>query len=144
MKILLTLTLSFFTSAVMACTDFSGSYKDEVASVYSVVQSGCSTVMVNNNEGTETIIADGQFRVTEENAEVRISSAANFIGDNLTIEGRIEYLIALPPEVPVELIPVKFVTVYTLDSAGNLWMNFTIINSKDQVIGESATMHQRV
>lgn len=144
MKVLLALTLSLFATVSIACTDFTGSYKDEESQTYTVSQSGCATVTVNDQEGTETIIVDGQYRVTEETDEVRITSAANFVGAGLVIDGKIEYKIPFPPEMPVDMIPVKSVAVYTLDSAGNLVVNVVVYNASNQVLGESTQTHQKI
>ncbi|MBC7428057.1 MAG: hypothetical protein H7336_05570 [Bacteriovorax sp.] len=144
MKLLLALSFSLFASASMACTDFSGTYRDESSATYNVSQSGCATVTVNSSEGTETIIADGQYRVTSEDEQVRVTSAATFVGANLTIDGIVEYKVTLPPQVPADKIPARVVTIYTLDSAGNLVMNLSVLNSSNQVIAQGTMTQQRI
>lgn len=144
MKLLLALSLSLFASVSMACTDFSGSYRDEASNTYTVAQQACYSVTVNNQEGSQTIIADGVYRVTEEDDSVRITSAASFTGADLVIDGRIEYKVALPPEVPTELIPVRAVTTYSLDSAGNLVTSVVVYNSNNQSIGQATQTHQKI
>lgn len=144
MKLLLALSLSLFASVSMACTDFSGSYRDEDSNTYTIAQSGCVSATVDDQEGTYSIIADGQYRVTEENDEMKISSAASFQGVNLVIDGKIEYKVAFPPEIPTEMIPVRTLSVYSLDSAGNLVMNIALYNSNNQVIGQASQTHQKI
>ncbi|MBC7713007.1 MAG: hypothetical protein H7177_06695 [Rhizobacter sp.] len=143
MKFLGVLAFALFTSTAMACTNFSGSYRDEQMGTYTVTQSGCETVTVNSSDGIETIIADGVYRLSSEDEQVRIMSAAMFVGANLTIDGKIEYKVPLP-QVPADKIPARVVTVYNLDSAGNLVMNFSVINSSNQVIANGTTTHQRI
>lgn len=144
MKLLLALSLSLFATVSMACTDFTGSYRDEDSQAYTVAQSGCSSVTVNDQEGTTIVIADGQYRVTEETDEVIILSAANFIGATLTVNGKMEYKIPFPPEVPTDMIPVRSVSVYTLDSAGNLVIDTSVFNSNNQVLVQSTQTHQKI
>lgn len=144
MKLLLALTFLTFSTVSLACTDFSGSYRDETNQTFNVSQSACASVTVNSQEGTETIITDGQYRVTEDSDEVRITSAASFVGANLTIDGKIEYKIPMPPEIPAEMIPVRAVTIYTLDSVGNLIMYIAVYNSNNQVLGEATQAQQKI
>ncbi len=141
-KLLFALCLSLFTTAAMACTDFSGSYRGEEG-IYSVTQSGCSNVTISDSSGSSTLITDGNFRVTEDSPEVRVYTAATFVGNNLTLENRIEYKIALPPEVPVDAIPARIVIVIVKDSAGGLVQTMTFYNSKGQVLGSESSTHPR-
>ncbi len=144
MKLLLALSLSLFAFSSMACTDFSGSYTDEFSDAYKVSQNACASFSVSSDTEIYSIMTDGKFRVTEENDEARISSAASFSGANLIVEGKIEYKVALPPEVPTELIPVRVVTVYSLDKLGNLVLVTTIYNSKNQIIEQETQTHQKI
>jgi hypothetical protein len=144
MKLLWALSFALFTSASMACTNFSGTYIDDQTKTYTVTQSACESVVVVSSEGSETIIADGVYRVTSEDEQVRITSAANFIGENLTIDGKVEYKTPLPPEVPADKIPARVVEVYTLDSAGNLVMQLSVLNLNNQTITSSTITHQKI
>lgn len=143
-KILFALCFSMFTTAAMACTDFSGRYRDEDSALYTVSQSGCASITVSSSTGEGTIITDGQFRITDEDEQVRVYTAASFIGVTLTIENRLEFKVPLPPEIPADSIPVKIILVYSKDSAGNLLITTTLYNSNGQVLGSESSTHPRV
>lgn len=142
-KLLFALCLSVFTSAAMACTNFAGNYRGEEG-VYTVSQSACASVTISDSSGSGTIITDGQFRVSEDNEEARILTAASFVGTNLTIDNRVEYKVPLPPEVPADAIPARIVIVIVKNSAGGLVQTVTIYNSKGQVLGSESSTHPKV
>lgn len=144
MKLLIALCFSLFASVTMACTDFTGNYRNQQNEVYSLQQSGCASVAIIDNEGTNTIIADGQFRLTEETDEVRILTAASFVGANFTLDHRIEYKMPLPPEVPTEAIPVKMIVIYVKDTAGNIIETTTLYNSLERVLATMTSRHQKI
>nr|BDT26810.1 hypothetical protein BHI3_02760 [Bacteriovorax sp. HI3] len=147
MKVVLALCLSlftFFSSAAFACTDFTGRYKNEQNEIYTVSQSACASVTVTGSDGSDTIITDGQFRLSEENEDVRVFTAAAFIGVNLTLNHRIEYKKPLPPEVPPTAIPVKILEVYVKDARGNVVLTTTIFNSTGGVLASMTSLHQRI
>ncbi len=143
MKLLLALCLSLSTSVALACTDFSGKYKNE-QEVYTVSQNACASITVTTSEGSGTVITDGQFRLSEQNDDVRIYTAAAFIGNNLTLDHRVEYIQPLPPEVPPTSIPVKMLEVYTKDARGNVVFTTTVYNSAGGVLGSMTSVHQKI
>ena len=61
MKLLLALSLSLFASVSMACTDFTGKYRNAESEVFTLQQSGCASVTLTDDTGSATIIADGQI-----------------------------------------------------------------------------------
>jgi hypothetical protein len=141
MKLLFTIAFSLFASVAMACTDFSGTYLTHVErNPYTITQSGCSSITEDN----QTIITDGQYRVLDEDENVRVLSAASFIGANLTIDSNIEYKVAFPPEIPTEMIPTKIIMIYTLDSARNLQSVTTVYNSAGQVLTTESGTDERI
>ncbi len=144
MKVLLALCLSLFTSAALACTDFTGRYKNEQNEIYTVAQSACASLTVTNSEGTQTIITDGQYRLFDENEDVRILTAATFVGANLTLDHRFEYKRPLPPEVPPSAIPLKMLDVYVKDARGNVILTTTIFNSAGGVLASMTSLHQKI
>lgn len=145
MKTLLALGFSLFATVSMACTDFSGAYRSqEDGDVYTLQQSGCESITSNSSDGTSTIITDGQYRLNEEDENVRILTAATFIGANLTLDSKIEYKQPLPSEIPVEMIPAKVVMIAVKDSAGNLVTTTTIYNSTNQVLATSTQTDQKI
>lgn len=145
MKTFLALGLSLFATVSMACTDFTGSYRSQQdSSTYSIQQSGCTSITSNTNEGTMTVLTDGQYRVSEDNEHARILTAAKFVGSNLTIDGKIEYKQPLPSEIPAEMIPTKIVMIVVKDSAGNLVTTSNVLNSDDQVLGSTTTTDQKI
>lgn len=141
-KFLFALCLSLFTSVAMACTNFSGSYRGEEG-VYTVSQSGCASVTISDSNGDMTLITDGQFRVVEDAPEARIMTAASFVGNNLTMENRIEYKVPFPPEVPADAIPSRIVVVVVKNAAGALVQTTTFYNSKGQSLGSESTTHPK-
>lgn len=144
MKLLLAISLSLFTTAALACTNFSGKYKNEQNEVYTVSQSGCASVTLVSSEGTQTILADGVRRVTEENAEVRVSTAASFIGANLTLNHLLELKVPLPPEVPPTAVPKTILEVYVKDARGNIVQTTTLYNSAGTVLNTMTAVHQKI
>lgn len=144
MKVLLALCLSLFASAALACTDFTGKYKNEQNEIYTVSQSACASVTVTGTEGAGTVITDGQFRLSEENEDVKVLTAAAFIGANLTLDHRIQYKKPLPPEVPPTSIPVKILEVYVKDARGNVVLTTTIFNSTGGVLASMTSLHQKI
>lgn len=91
-------------------------------------------------DGEQIFLADGKFRVVEESDEMRVSVSSKFIGSNMTVEFRIEYLIKPSPQIPEDLIPTKILSIYTLDAAGNLKMTTTVYNKNDQVMTSDTTI----
>jgi hypothetical protein len=141
MKLLFTVAFSLFASAAMACTNFSGSYRNDVeGKIYSIQQSGCSSISA---EG-QTIITDGQYRVLNEDETGRVMVAASFVDANLNVDTTIEYKVSIPPEFPEEMIPVKITIIYSMDSAGNLTTLSTAYNSHGQVISSESNTDQRI
>lgn len=144
MKVLLALCLSLFTTAALACTDFTGRYKNEQNEIYSVSQSACASVTVTDSDGAQTILTDGQYRLSEENEDLRVLTAAAFVGLSLTLDHRFEYKKPFPPEVPPSAIPVKMVDVYVKDAYGNVILTTTLFNSAGGVLTSMTSVHQRL
>lgn len=136
----MTSILLIFASASFACTDFTGNYLDDDSNTYSIVQSGCESFTLAGNSN----IADGQFRTQQETATIKISTAASFIDYYLQVENIVDYKNPFPPEMPVEMIPAKYVTLYTVDWKGNLAIDTTVYNSKNDVISSENTIHQKL
>ncbi|MEA9356573.1 hypothetical protein SHI21_10175 [Bacteriovorax sp. PP10] len=134
MKLLLVLCFSMFASAAMACTDFSGNYRNGEGVQTQIQQSGCTSVTFSNVEGTGTIITDGQFRVLQDDADVRILTSAAFVGATLNLEGKFEYKQPAPPEMPSEYIAKRFSMVYTKSNSGDVVAVMSVYNSQNQVI----------
>jgi hypothetical protein len=140
MKILMIFILLTFASASFACTDFTGKYLDDDSNPYLIIQSGCASFILAGNSN----IADGQFRIQQETAAIKISSAASFIDYYLQVENLVDYKNPFPPEMPLDMIPAKYVTLYTIDWKGNLAIDTTVYNSKNDVISSENTIHQRL
>lgn len=63
------LALSFFTllsTHAFACTDFSGDYRTEVYTYYSIAQNGCESMDVIDESGTQQMVFDGVERLLAE------------------------------------------------------------------------------
>lgn len=134
MKLFLVLCFSMFASAAMACTDFSGAYRNGEGVKTQIQQSGCANVTFTTVEGSGTLITDGQFRVSQDDAEVRVLTSAAFVGSTLNLEGKIEYKQSMPPEVPAEAIPTRFSLVYSKTNSGDVLAVMSAYNSQNQVI----------
>ena len=139
MKLLLPLFLFSFSSITLACTDFSGNYLDDDLHPYAIFQDGCNSFKI----ASTGYIADGKFRVKEESAAIKIITASTFIEDYLQIENILEYKIPFPPEMPLELIPAKYITLYTTGSSENLAIDTTVYNKNGDVISSENTIHQK-
>jgi hypothetical protein len=139
MKLLLIGFLLSFSCMSLACTDFSGNYMDDDSNAYSIVQSACGSFII----ASTTYIADGKFRPKEETSSIKITIASTFIEDYLQVENILEYKTSFPPEMPLELIPAKFVTLYTIGWMGNLAIDTTVYNKNGDVISSENTIHQR-
>lgn len=145
MKILLALCISMFATGAFACTDFSGKYINTELEVYTVEQSGCESVTYIEDDGDRKIyIADGEYRLTEDDEDIRIYTATNFIGDNITLDSKIEYKKPFPPEMPEASITRTSKLIYTKDADGNLIENFYIYNSEGVILGSATTTHPKV
>lgn len=144
MKIMLTIALSLFTSLAFACTDFTGTYRDQEYKVYSVNQAGCSSIVLNNDEGTFSAKADGQFRVSSEDQHARVLTAILFSGKDLIMDHHVELKVALPPEVPVEIIPVRIYSIYGKLGNGDLGVTTTVYNANGQVLSVESSQHQKL
>lgn len=145
MKTFLALGLSLFATVSMACTDFTGSYRSQQDNdVYTLEQSGCASITANNSEGTSTIITDGQYRLNDQDENVRVMTAATFVDANLTLDSKIEYKQPLPSEIPVEMIPTKVVMILVKDSAGNIVTTSSVYNSTNQVLATSTQTDQKI
>lgn len=145
MKFLLALCLSMFATAAIACTDFSGRYRDEELEVYTIEQSGCSSVTyVEDNGERSTFIVDGQYRLSDEDDEVKVYTAANFVGVTIVFDSKMEYKQPFPDDVPEEAIPRTSKIIYSKDTNGNLVSIILIFNSAGTVIGSATTTHPRV
>jgi len=134
MKLLLVLCFSMFATAAMACTDFTGTYLNGEGAKTQIQQSGCASVTFTDANDSGTIITDGQYRVTQDDAEVRVSTAASFVGVTLNFDGKLEYKQPMPPEVPTQSIPKRISVVYSKNASGNVVALMTAYNSQNQVI----------
>jgi hypothetical protein len=134
MKLLLVLCFSLFASAAMACTNFSGNYRNGEGATTTIQQSGCANVTFTGVDGSGTIITDGQLRVSQDDAEVRVLTSASFIGETLTMAGKLEYKQPFPPEYPTQLITRSFAMVYSKTNSGDVIAVSTFYNSENQVI----------
>lgn len=144
MKLLFALCISMFASVAMACTDFSGNYRNGEGQTTQIKQSGCASVSFTNSEGAGTFITDGQFRVTQDDAEIRVLSAAVFVGAALNIEGKLEYKQPIPPEMPSQYIPRKVMVVYTKTASGDVVGVSSIYNSENQVISSQTDTYSKL
>ncbi len=144
MKVLLTLTLSIYASMALACTDFTGTYRDQEFKVYSVLQSGCSSIVLNNDEGTFGAQADGILRVSSEDQQARVLTAISFSGKDLIMDHHIELKVALPPEVPADIIPGRIYSIYGKLGNGDLGVTTTVYNLNGQVLSVESSHHQKI
>jgi len=144
MKVLLVLTLSLVTSLAMACTDFTGTYRDQEDKVYSVSQSGCNSLVLNNDAGTFSAQADGKYRISSEDQQARVLTAISFSKKDLIIDHQIELKVALPPEVPTEIIPGRIYTLFGKLGNGDLGVTTTVYNLNGQVLSIESTHHQKL
>lgn len=144
MKVLLGLALSLFASVSLACTDFTGTYKDQESETYSVEQTGCTSIVLNSNEGTFTTLADGQFRISSEDQQARVLTAVLFSGKDLIMDHHLELKVALPAEIPVEIIPARIYAIYSKLSNGNIAITTTVYNINGQVLGVESSQHQKL
>lgn len=140
MKLLCIGFLLSFSALSLACTNFSGKYLDDDSNAYSIEQSACETFTVASN----IHITDGQFRTKEETSAIKITTASTFIEDYLQVENILEYKNPFPTEMPLELIPAKFVTLYTIGWKGNLAIDTTVYNKNGDVISSDNTIHQKL
>ncbi len=58
MKFLIILSLSFFSSKVFSCTDFTGEYQTAVLTYYSISQNGCESMDVIDESGSNHMTFD--------------------------------------------------------------------------------------
>lgn len=144
MKLLLVLCFSMFASAAMACTDFSGNYRNGEGVSTAIQQSGCASVTFSGVDGSGTMITDGQFRVSQDDAEVRVLTSAAFIGETLTLEGKLEYKQPFPAEVPTESITTRFTLVFSKTTSGNVVAVSSFYNSQNQVIFSQADSYSKL
>ena len=140
MKLLLALSMLTFTTISFACTDFSGNYIDDDSNPYSIIQTGCESLKL----GDVTLVTDGYFRLKEETTVIKILSASNHIDDYLQVEVLLDYKIAFPAEMPIELIPFKYVVIYTIGWKDNLAIDTTVYNKSGDVISSDNTIHQKL
>ena len=144
MKLLLAICFSMFASVAMACTDFTGDYKNAEGTNTQIKQSGCTSVTFTNIEGAGTLVTDGQYRVSQDDAEVRVMTAASFVGAALNIEGRLEYKQSFPPEVPTQYIARRFTMVYTKTASGDVVGTSSVYNSENQVIFSQTDSYKKL
>lgn len=145
MKFLLAICISMFATAAIACTDFSGRYRDEEMEVYTIEQSGCSSVTYIEDDGERsTFLVDGQYRLSDEDDEVKVYTAANFVGATIVFDSKMEYKQPFPDDVPEETIPRTSKIIYSKDSYGNLISMIYVYNSAGAVIGRATTTHPKV
>lgn len=144
MKLLLALCFSLFASAAMACTDFSGNYLNSEGVKTQITQSGCTSVTFTSAEGTGTMITDGQPRVTQDDAEIRVLTKAQFVGATLNLEAALEYKVAFPPEVPAQYIPRKAVVIYSKTSSGDVTAASSTYNSQNQLIYSATDSYTKI
>lgn len=145
MKFLLAICISMFATAAIACTDFSGRYRDEELEVYTIEQSGCSSVTYIEDSGERsTFLVDGQYRLSDEDDEVRVYTAANFVGPTIVFDSKMEYKQPFPDDVPEEAIPRTSKLIYFKDANGNLVNVIYVYNSAGTIIGSATTTHPKV
>ena len=144
MKLLLAICLSMFASLAMACTDFTGNYRNGEGVDTQIKQSGCSSVTFTGNEGAGTLVTDGQYRMSQDDAEVRVMTAASFVGAALNIEGKLEYKQSFPPEVPTQYIARRFTMIYTKTTSGDVVGTSSVYNSENQVIFSQADTFKKL
>lgn len=63
MKKLIALILALFATSAFACTDFTGDYRTEENTYYSISQNGCESMDVIDESGTNQMIFDGVERM---------------------------------------------------------------------------------
>jgi hypothetical protein len=144
MKLFFALCFSLSATAALACTDLSGTYRDDNSETFTLVQSGCESVTVNDSSHSETMITDGVPRVISEDDSSRITASATFVGDNLTVDGNIELKVALPPEFPTDKVPKRVLMIYTKASNGDLLINTTIYNSTGAILGTQSSVEHKI
>lgn len=140
MKLLVALFSLTFTSLTFACTDFSGKYLDDDLNPYTITQEGCESVKI----GHETLITDETDRLKVETPSIKITTAASHIEYYLQVENILEYKNTFPEDMPLELIPFKYVTIYTYGWQGNLAIDTTVYNKNGEVISSENTIHQKL
>ncbi len=144
MKTLIGLSLVLFSNIALACTDFTGTYLDQERETYSVAQNGCESLTLTNNEGSFNVLADGQLRVTNESEEATIMTAVSFSGRDLIMDNHLQFKVSLPPEIPVEVIPVRMYSIYSKLPNGNVSITTTAYNLNGQVLGIETAIHQKL
>lgn len=135
-------SLLSFSSISFACTDFSGRYLNDDtdnAIEYTIEQNRCESIKI----GSSDLIADGKFRTQVETSAIKISLASSFIDYYLQVENALEYKTPFPPGMPQDMIPAKYVTLYTIDWKGNLAIDTTTYNTNNEVISSENTVHQK-
>lgn len=142
MKILITLCLSLFASIALACPNLSGSYLDSDNTPYRVIQNDCSSVIVNEGNSSQTILTDGNYRVMEQDAQMRLLAAAQFNGNTLEIKSRLEYLIDIS-QYPADQLPGRINMIISKDSVGNLVQDISVYSLTNLLLQNSRVIHYK-
>ena len=144
MKSLIGLSVFLFSTVSLACTNFSGSYLDLDRETYTVSQNGCESLTLTTDEGTFTALADGVLRVSNESEEATILTAVSFSGKDLIMDNHLQLKVSLPPEIPVEVIPVRMYSIYSKLVNGDVSITTTAYNLNGQILGIETGIHQKL
>jgi len=141
----LSLTVIVSSSYAATCTNFSGKYHNPAAKVFTIEKGSCDSFIQTEEDGSRTTIpADGQFRVTEENNEVKVLTAGKYVGENFMIESKIEYKVSIPSEYPSDSIPSRSTVIYSKDAKGNVQDSTTVFNSEGKTIGVQNSYYPKI
>ena len=66
MKLIFAFGLLFYGSSAFACTDFTGDYRTEVYTYYSLAQNGCESIDIIDESGSHQLVFDGVERLHDE------------------------------------------------------------------------------
>ena len=104
MKLLIIALATLLSTSAFACTDFSGTFKDETGSVATFTQNGCDTLTVSQEQVSYTFINDGKSHLTLEQAVVvngqtvgndKMYSTMSFVDGTLVVDVS-EIYVAIP------------------------------------------------
>lgn len=124
MKTMMISLMTLLTLSAYACPNLEGSYRcsgvgyDFVSKIDQTIENGAHVYMVNEQGGTEVVIADGQWRNAPMNGQMT-SIRAVCMGTNLVLT-----MVQSVPQVG----EVKAVSTISLDSARNL-VTSTVIDA---------------
>jgi hypothetical protein len=90
LKLLIILPFLVLSSVALACTDFTGTYRDlENASEVQIIQTKCTSVTTISDGATVVMAIDGKFNILSYEEPVTVLYRAVFESNNLVIDFRI-------------------------------------------------------